>query len=57
MSGDPPRHERALRVDAASPPDQAVAAWMDSIPAMDLFVCAVTKAEIEVGITEFLANE
>jgi predicted nucleic acid-binding protein len=23
---------------------------MDSIPAMDLFVCAVTKAEIEVGI-------
>jgi predicted nucleic acid-binding protein len=30
--------------------NQAVLSWMDEQTAMDLFICAVTKAEIELGI-------
>jgi len=31
-------------------PESAVVDWVDRQPVMDLFICAVTKAEIEVGI-------
>jgi predicted nucleic acid-binding protein len=31
-------------------PNQAVLSWMDEQTATDLFICAVTKAEIELGI-------
>lgn len=31
-------------------PNKAVLSWMDEQTATDLFICAVTKAEIELGI-------
>jgi predicted nucleic acid-binding protein len=31
-------------------PQPKVVQWVDRLPVVDLFVCAVTKAEIEVGI-------
>ena len=31
-------------------PNQTVISWIDEQSAMDLFICAVTKAEIELGL-------
>lgn len=32
-------------------PSTAVVEWLDSIPSHDLWICAITRAEIEVGIS------
>ena len=31
-------------------PSQAVVSWLDSIPVSDVSICAITRAEIELGI-------
>ena len=38
-------------------PSTAVVEWLDSIPSQDLWICAITRAKIEVGIAMMPAGK